>query len=317
MQSKETLKYQKPVRPDYEYSSRMWKKNNNLKNKCSIDEISTNTEIGNVLKKKNASKVTKKSTDSEVNLKASTECSKVENISPKVIIFPESYSNSEKMSHRFSNNQYSSSLQNNRKVKNSTEEYPSCPSTTGIKNDARRMRYFDSSCNTKSEQNSKKNNKSSYSKKNNSTFGVHIDAGHSSGRTKIYVEESGNFTKNTNNYWKTQRDRKKKFHNGKNPLSQENVQNFIPEHIKDNLQKLISDYPDGICCAELPIAYKNLFGEELCYQNYGFFNLICLCLDLNHIFHCVKESSYDYKLYDAKKPLHEVSFIYFLFSYLL
>ncbi|XP_044745523.1 uncharacterized protein LOC123307331 isoform X2 [Coccinella septempunctata] len=81
------------------------------------------------------------------------------------------------------------------------------------------------------------------------------------------------------------------------------VKNFIPKNVQCNLQKLISGFPDGIWCSELPVAYKNLMGKELCFENYGYRCLIYMCFDLEDIFHCVKESPSDYKLYDARTPM--------------
>lgn len=291
MQSKEKLRFEKPVRLDGGYPSQMSKKSNNLKDKCSNGKNSTNSGIEIVSEKKSIKKFTKKSAEDKVNLKASAECFKVENISPEV---------------RLSSGRYSNSF---------SEEYPGCTSTNEVTRRIKNMKVL-------TDENSKRVEKSCYCRKdvnipenNISIFEDHTDARKTRGRTQISVGESGNSLKNKNNHSKTQEDKKKKFDNKKNPVVQKNKRDSIPEHVKQNLQKLILDFPDGIWCAELPIAYKNLFVEEIPYQKYGFLNLIHLCLDLDHIFHCVKESSYDYKLYDAKKPLHEVSFIYSLFFY--
>ncbi|XP_045460276.1 uncharacterized protein LOC123670769 isoform X4 [Harmonia axyridis] len=90
-------------------------------------------------------------------------------------------------------------------------------------------------------------------------------------------------------------------------LSLTTKKNCIPKAVQDNLKNLIADFPEGICCSELPLVYKNFTGEDLLFEDFGYRCLIYLCLDLEHIFHCTKESQCDYKLFDVRKPLPELN----------
>ncbi|KAK9869646.1 hypothetical protein WA026_003393 [Henosepilachna vigintioctopunctata] len=80
----------------------------------------------------------------------------------------------------------------------------------------------------------------------------------------------------------------------------------IPQEIQINLQRLISRYPHGLSCSQLPSEYKKLYEQDLNFQDYGFANLIRLCMTLENIFNWEKESSYDYKLYDKRQPISKI-----------
>ncbi|XP_056641482.1 tudor domain-containing protein 5 [Diorhabda sublineata] len=81
----------------------------------------------------------------------------------------------------------------------------------------------------------------------------------------------------------------------------------VPVAIRNNLKKLIAKYPDGIWCAELPAIYRKMFRRELKYHDSGFRSLIELCTCLKSIFHYVRPSADDFKLYDKNKPLPDTA----------
>ncbi|KAJ8920361.1 hypothetical protein NQ315_005225 [Exocentrus adspersus] len=83
------------------------------------------------------------------------------------------------------------------------------------------------------------------------------------------------------------------------------AENSVPVHIRNNLRALIKESPKGIWCAEIPLKYRKMFGRELDYQELGFKTLIDLCVTLSSIFHYVRPSTDDYKLYDRSTPLPE------------
>ncbi|XP_074026410.1 uncharacterized protein isoform X2 [Leptinotarsa decemlineata] len=100
------------------------------------------------------------------------------------------------------------------------------------------------------------------------------------------------------------RSHKKKPHHSertKPPL--ENFENFVPQTVQNNLKILIGQYPNGIWCANIPEVYRQMFRRELKYEEFGFRSLIHLCTSLNSIFHYVRPSTDDFKLYDRRKPL--------------
>ncbi|XP_045480038.1 tudor domain-containing protein 5-like [Harmonia axyridis] len=90
-------------------------------------------------------------------------------------------------------------------------------------------------------------------------------------------------------------------------LSLTTKKNCIPKAVQDNLKNLIADFPEGICCSELPLVYKNFTGKDLLFEDFGYRCLIYLCLDLENIFYCNKESHCDYRLFDVRKPLPELN----------
>ncbi|KAG5877268.1 hypothetical protein JTB14_009764 [Gonioctena quinquepunctata] len=85
--------------------------------------------------------------------------------------------------------------------------------------------------------------------------------------------------------------------------SVENLEDIVPQSIQSNLRILIGQYPDGIWCANVPVVYRQIFGRELKYLELGFRSLIDLCTCLKSIFHYVRPSTEDFKLYDRSKPL--------------
>ncbi|KAK9890999.1 hypothetical protein WA026_013335 [Henosepilachna vigintioctopunctata] len=82
----------------------------------------------------------------------------------------------------------------------------------------------------------------------------------------------------------------------------------IPKQVQDDLKNLIEVFPKGIWCSQLPDEYKKKFRRELCFEKFGYRCLINMCMDLDNIFHCNKESTCDFKLYDARKQIPIVQF---------
>ncbi|KAK9880650.1 hypothetical protein WA026_011889 [Henosepilachna vigintioctopunctata] len=80
----------------------------------------------------------------------------------------------------------------------------------------------------------------------------------------------------------------------------------IPQQIQLNLQNLISKFPQGLSCSQLPYEYKKIYKEEFDYQKYGFLSLIHLCISLDNIFKWEKESTYDYILYDRRQHIPKI-----------
>ncbi|KAJ8983202.1 hypothetical protein NQ317_016423, partial [Molorchus minor] len=77
----------------------------------------------------------------------------------------------------------------------------------------------------------------------------------------------------------------------------------VPFYIRNNLRSLIGQCPEGIWCADLPQKYRKMFRQELNFCDLGYNNLIDLCVCLSSIFHYVRPSMDDFKLYDKSKPL--------------
>ncbi|KAL1509361.1 hypothetical protein ABEB36_004115 [Hypothenemus hampei] len=77
----------------------------------------------------------------------------------------------------------------------------------------------------------------------------------------------------------------------------------VPNRVQENLKKLICQYPDGIWCCDLTAKYRQQFRRELAFLEYGYTNLIHMCMDLKSIFVCIQPGQDDYKLFDRNKPL--------------
>ncbi|KAJ8937469.1 hypothetical protein NQ314_011858 [Rhamnusium bicolor] len=91
----------------------------------------------------------------------------------------------------------------------------------------------------------------------------------------------------------------KKLTPGKNNFSSNQLENDVPYYVRNNLRILISQCPNGIWCADVPEKYR----QELNYQELGFRSLIDLCVCLSSVFHYVRPSTEDFKLYDRSRPL--------------
>ncbi|CAH0553910.1 unnamed protein product [Brassicogethes aeneus] len=77
----------------------------------------------------------------------------------------------------------------------------------------------------------------------------------------------------------------------------------VPECMQNELKEIISKFPDGIWCSDLPTYYRKRYNRKLDYEIYGYRRLIDLCMDLSGIFHCHQPGMCDYRLYDKTKPL--------------
>lgn len=81
------------------------------------------------------------------------------------------------------------------------------------------------------------------------------------------------------------------------------VEERVPEEVKNNLRNLIGDHPEGIWCCDLPKLYKSRYLTNLDYAMYRFRTLNEMCLYLAGIFHYVRPDKGDFKLYDKRKPI--------------
>ncbi|XP_018575854.1 uncharacterized protein LOC108914515, partial [Anoplophora glabripennis] len=86
-------------------------------------------------------------------------------------------------------------------------------------------------------------------------------------------------------------------------ISMGQLENSVPIQVRNNLRTLIRQCPEGIWCTEVPEKYRKMFRQDLNYQEFGFKSLIHLCVCLSSIFHYVRPSTEDYKLYDRSRPL--------------
>ncbi|KAK9885642.1 hypothetical protein WA026_012406 [Henosepilachna vigintioctopunctata] len=91
--------------------------------------------------------------------------------------------------------------------------------------------------------------------------------------------------------------------NGQNDTRNDVLASRVPKYFQDKLSELIGEFDEGIWCTQLPNKFKEKFGRELPFERMGFRYLIILCRELEHIFHCRKESACDYMLYDARRPM--------------
>lgn len=81
------------------------------------------------------------------------------------------------------------------------------------------------------------------------------------------------------------------------------VEDRVPIDVRNNLQNLIGDHPEGIWCCDLPKLYKSRYLTELDYAAYKFRTLNEMCLYLASIFHYIRPNKGDFKLYDKRKPI--------------
>ncbi|ERL94119.1 hypothetical protein D910_11401 [Dendroctonus ponderosae] len=94
---------------------------------------------------------------------------------------------------------------------------------------------------------------------------------------------------------------------------EEDISN-VPQKVQDNLKTLIAQYPDGIWASDLPTAYMKLFKRVLFYKDYGYVNLVDMCIALKHIFHYIRPGLDDFKLFDKSKPFPESAEKYWTIS---
>lgn len=86
------------------------------------------------------------------------------------------------------------------------------------------------------------------------------------------------------------------------------VEERVPEEVKNNLRNLIGDHPEGIWCCDLPKLYRSRYIVDLDYSLYKFRTLNEMCLYLASIFHYIRPNKGDFKLYDKRKPIpHDLS----------
>lgn len=48
--------------------------------------------------------------------------------------------------------------------------------------------------------------------------------------------------------------------------------------------------------------FRNMFQRVLFYKDYGYVNLVDMCIALKHIFHYIRPGHDDFKLFDKSKP---------------
>ncbi|KAF7282573.1 hypothetical protein GWI33_002363 [Rhynchophorus ferrugineus] len=77
----------------------------------------------------------------------------------------------------------------------------------------------------------------------------------------------------------------------------------VPQYVQKNLQKLIALFEEGIWCADLPYYYKQMFKRDLPFSNFGYNALLNKCLELRHIFFCVKSNTGNFRLYGRSRGL--------------
>lgn len=93
-----------------------------------------------------------------------------------------------------------------------------------------------------------------------------------------------------------------------NAIFYDEVEERVPEHIRNNLRDLIGDHPEGVWCCDLPKLYKSRYLVELDYTAYKFRTLNEMCLYLASIFHYVRPNKGDFKLYDKRSAIpHDLS----------
>lgn len=92
---------------------------------------------------------------------------------------------------------------------------------------------------------------------------------------------------------------------GGDNLFYDEIEERVPEGVKNNLRDLIGDHPEGIWCCDLPKLYRSRYLTELDYAAYKFRTLNEMCLYLASIFHYIRPNKGDFKLYDKTAPIPE------------
>lgn len=81
------------------------------------------------------------------------------------------------------------------------------------------------------------------------------------------------------------------------------VEERVPDEVKNNLRNLIGDHPEGIWCCDLPKLYRSRYLVELDYSAYKFRTLNEMCLYLASVFHYIRPKKGDFKLYDKRRSI--------------
>ncbi|KAJ9580218.1 hypothetical protein L9F63_004118, partial [Diploptera punctata] len=76
----------------------------------------------------------------------------------------------------------------------------------------------------------------------------------------------------------------------------------ISDALRKKLISLMDLHPDGIRCSELAQLYKEMYKVQLNYKEVGFVSIFQMVTNIPDVFYCVRESSEDWTLYDARKP---------------
>ncbi|XP_044729278.1 uncharacterized protein LOC123292629 [Chrysoperla carnea] len=91
--------------------------------------------------------------------------------------------------------------------------------------------------------------------------------------------------------------------NSYNDFAASTISRKFNDPFKDKLRELISKYPNGLWCCELPQYYKKHFNANLNVAEKGYCSVIHFCTSHSDIFHCIKPDNGDWKIFDAQRPI--------------